>query len=58
MYKRIKPKFKTIVIWLKAFYAESDFDAFMWYGQTFQPEEHRYELPLLSSVPATKVCET
>lgn len=57
MYKRIKPEFKTIVSWLKVFYAESDFEAFMWYGQTSQPAQHRYELPVLSGVTATKVSE-
>lgn len=40
-----------------ALYAESDFEAFMWCGQTSQPAQHRYELPVLSGVTATKVSE-
>lgn len=58
MYKRIKPEFKTIVSWLKVFYEESDFEAFIWYVQTSQPAQHRYNLPVLSSVTATKLSET
>ena len=30
---------------------------FMWYGQTSQPAQHRYDLPVLSGVTAIKVSE-
>ena len=41
-----------------ALYAESDFDAFMWYGKTNTPAQNRYDLPILSGVTATKVTES
>ena len=41
-----------------ALYNESDFEAFMWYGQTSSPAQHRYELPILSSVKAMTVTES
>lgn len=41
-----------------ALYAESDFDAFMWYGKTNTPAQNRYDLPVLSGVTATKVTES
>ena len=41
-----------------ALYAESDFDAFMWYGKTNSPAQNRYDLPILSGVTATKVTES
>ena len=40
-----------------ALYAESDFEAFMWYGKTSNPAQNRYDLPILSGVTATKVSE-
>jgi len=40
-----------------ALYNESDFEAFMWYGQTSSPAQHRYELPLLSNVKAIDITE-
>lgn len=39
-----------------ALYNESDFD-FMWYGKTSSPAAHRYELPMITGVTATKVTE-
>lgn len=41
-----------------ALYAESDFDAFMWYGKTNTPAQNRYDLPILSGVTATKVTDS
>ena len=41
-----------------ALYNESDFEAFMWYGQTSNPAQHRYDLKLLSNVKATGVTES
>ena len=41
-----------------ALYGESDFEAFMWYGQTSSPAQHRYDLPILSNVKATGVTES
>ena len=41
-----------------ALYNENDFEAFMWYGQTSSPAQHRYELPILSSVKAMTVTES
>lgn len=41
-----------------ALYNESDFEAFMWYGQASTPAQHRYDLPILSNVKATGVTES
>lgn len=41
-----------------ALYAESDFEAFMWYGKTNNPAQSRYDLPILSGVTATSVSES
>ena len=41
-----------------ASYNDSDFQEFRWYGKTSKPAQHRYELPLLSGVTATKVSES
>lgn len=40
-----------------ALYNESDFQAFMWYGVTSRPADHRYDLPVLDNVRATAVTE-
>lgn len=40
-----------------ALYNESDFQAFMWYGITSRPADHRYNLPVLDNVRATAVTE-
>lgn len=40
-----------------AMYKASDFEAFMWYGFTDSPSPHRYDLPLIKGVSATKVTE-
>ena len=40
-----------------ALYSESDFEAFMWYGEKSSPAQHRYELPILSNVKAMTVTE-
>lgn len=40
-----------------AVYKSSDFEAFMWYGQTLAPATHRYELPVLKSVSTLQVTE-
>ena len=40
-----------------ALYNESDFQAFMWYGITSRPADHRYDLPVLDNVRATAVTE-
>ena len=40
-----------------AVYKASDFEAFMWYGQTLAPATHRYELPVLKSVSTLQVTE-
>lgn len=40
-----------------ALYAESEFEAFMWYGKTNTPAANRYDLPILTGVSATKVTE-
>lgn len=40
-----------------ALYATSDFDAFLWYGETNQPTWMRFDLPVISNVTATKVTE-
>ncbi|WOE32733.1 TIGR02594 family protein [Acinetobacter sp. SAAs470] len=39
-----------------ALYNESDF-TFMWYGKTSKPADHRYDLPTITGVTATKVTE-
>ena len=41
-----------------ALYNESDFEAFMWYGQASSPAQHRYDLPSLSNVRTTGVTES
>ncbi|WP_151765807.1 NlpC/P60 family protein [Acinetobacter colistiniresistens] len=40
-----------------ALYDVKDFEEFRWYGKTNRPAEHRYTLPVISSVSATKVTE-
>ena len=40
-----------------ALYDEKDFEAFMWYGKTNTPAQHRYDLPVLAGITATKVSE-
>lgn len=40
-----------------ALYAESDFQEFRWYGLTGSPAQHRYDLPIMTGVTATKVSE-
>lgn len=41
-----------------ALYAESDFEALMWYGRTSNPAPNRYDLPILNGTTATKVSES
>lgn len=41
-----------------ALYNESDFEDFMWYGHTNAPAKHRYDLPILKNISATKVTES
>lgn len=41
-----------------ALYSDSEFEAFMWYGVTANPAAHRYDLPQLTGVTATKVSES
>lgn len=40
-----------------ALFNVEDFEEFRWYGKTSKPAEGRYELPILTSVTATKVTE-
>ena len=40
-----------------ALYDASEFEAFMWYGFTDRPAQHRYTLPVLTGITATKVTE-
>lgn len=40
-----------------ALYAESEFDSFMWYGKTNNPDPDRYNLPIIKGITATKVTE-
>ena len=40
-----------------ALYNESEFEEFRWYGKTSRPADHRYNLPVLNGVSATKVSE-
>lgn len=40
-----------------ALYRVSDFEEFRWYGKTSRPANHRYNLPLINNVSATKVTE-
>ena len=39
-------------------YDASEFAEFMWYGKTNTPASHRYDLPILSNVTASKVSES
>ena len=41
-----------------ALYNEADFEAFIWYGLTNSPAQHRYTLPILSNITATSVSES
>lgn len=41
-----------------ALYNTSDFDGFFWYGETSNPAEFRYNLPILSNITSTKVTES
>lgn len=40
-----------------ATYDVNEFEQFRWYGRTKNPAEHRYDLPIITSVSATKVSE-
>ncbi len=40
-----------------ALYAESNFQEFRWYGMTDRPAQHRYDLPIMTGVTATRVSE-
>lgn len=40
-----------------AVYDMKDFEQFRWYGRTSQPADHRYDLPIITSVSSTKVTE-
>ncbi|WP_417212035.1 TIGR02594 family protein [Acinetobacter venetianus] len=40
-----------------ALYNVNDFEEFRWYGRTNRPADHRYDLPLITNVSATKVTE-
>lgn len=40
-----------------ALYDIKDFEEFRWYGKTKNPAEHRYTLPVITSVSSTKVSE-
>ena len=40
-----------------ALYDLAEFEAFMWYGFTDRPAQHRYTLPVLTGVTSTKVTE-
>ena len=40
-----------------ALYNEADFEAFMWYGLTASPAQHRYKLPVLLGISPTETTE-